>query len=160
MPQDNRKTQFGRIFRPRDAWLAKAPPEPIIDPDLPIIDMAADRVVLPVRGVAEDMPAQVSPIKPAWQRWNDYGIGCFIEGGIGEKKGEFRQAEEAFRAHTTGDHAARWKRVRTQERDLVKALVGDDWDEKKSADEEMTRRIGAASLVENGGRAGDTKSGP
>ena len=32
------KTRFGRIFPPRDAWLAKAPPEPIIDPDLPIID--------------------------------------------------------------------------------------------------------------------------
>ena len=31
-------TAFGRIFPPRDAWLAKAPPEPIIDPDLPIID--------------------------------------------------------------------------------------------------------------------------
>ena len=33
-----RKTQFGRIFAPRDAWLAKAAAEPIIDPDLPIID--------------------------------------------------------------------------------------------------------------------------
>jgi predicted TIM-barrel fold metal-dependent hydrolase len=32
------KTAFGRIFPPRDAWLAKAPPEPVIDPDLPIID--------------------------------------------------------------------------------------------------------------------------
>ena len=31
-------TAFGRIFPPRDEWLAKAPPEPIIDPDLPIID--------------------------------------------------------------------------------------------------------------------------
>jgi predicted TIM-barrel fold metal-dependent hydrolase len=32
------KTQFGRIFPIRDTWLAKAPPEDIIDPDLPIID--------------------------------------------------------------------------------------------------------------------------
>jgi L-fuconolactonase len=32
------KTAFGRIFPPREAWLAKAPPEPIIDPELPIID--------------------------------------------------------------------------------------------------------------------------
>ena len=31
-------TQFGRIFPPRTDWLAKAPPEPILDPDLPIID--------------------------------------------------------------------------------------------------------------------------
>ncbi len=52
--------------------------------------------VLPVEGVAENVPEQTSPIKPAWQRWNDYGIGCLIEGGPEEKKGELRQAEEAF----------------------------------------------------------------
>ena len=38
MSAGSTKTAFGRIFPPRDAWLAKAPPEPIIDPDLPIID--------------------------------------------------------------------------------------------------------------------------
>src|SRR5258708_15625952 len=32
------KTAFGRIFPLRESWLAKAPPEPIIEPDLPIID--------------------------------------------------------------------------------------------------------------------------
>lgn len=32
------KTAFGRIYPTRDDWLAKAPPEPIIDPDLEIID--------------------------------------------------------------------------------------------------------------------------
>ena len=32
------RTKFGRIFPPRDAWLAKAPAEPVLDPDLPIID--------------------------------------------------------------------------------------------------------------------------
>ncbi|MBO0709843.1 MAG: hypothetical protein J2P47_01030, partial [Acetobacteraceae bacterium] len=31
-------TQYGRIFKPDDAWLAKSPPEPIIEPDLPIVD--------------------------------------------------------------------------------------------------------------------------
>jgi len=31
-------TTFGRIFPPRPAWLAKAPAEPIIDHELPIID--------------------------------------------------------------------------------------------------------------------------
>jgi predicted TIM-barrel fold metal-dependent hydrolase len=31
-------SQFGRIFPPDEAWLAKQPPEPILDPDLPIID--------------------------------------------------------------------------------------------------------------------------
>jgi L-fuconolactonase len=32
------KTAFGRIFPTRPDWLAKAPPEPIIDPELEIID--------------------------------------------------------------------------------------------------------------------------
>jgi predicted TIM-barrel fold metal-dependent hydrolase len=30
--------QFGRIYTPDDAWLAKAAPEPILDPELPIVD--------------------------------------------------------------------------------------------------------------------------
>ena len=32
------RTAFGRIFPPRPEWLARAPKEAIIDPDLPIID--------------------------------------------------------------------------------------------------------------------------
>mgnify|MGYP000933121386 CR=1 FL=1 len=32
------------------------------------------------------VPAQTSPVAPAWQRWNDYGIGCFLEGG-GKREG-------------------------------------------------------------------------
>ena len=32
------KTQFGRIFPPRQDWLAKALPEPVLEPELPIID--------------------------------------------------------------------------------------------------------------------------
>src|SRR5215472_17383529 len=31
-------TAYGRIFPPRADWLARAPAEPIIEPDLPIID--------------------------------------------------------------------------------------------------------------------------
>jgi L-fuconolactonase len=31
-------TPFGRIFRPDESWLAKCVPEPILDPDLPIVD--------------------------------------------------------------------------------------------------------------------------
>lgn len=66
-------------------------------PQTPIIDLCADRIVFPVEGVAPTVAAQTSPIKPAWQRWNDYGIGCFLEGGAGSKRGELRQAEQAFR---------------------------------------------------------------
>jgi tetratricopeptide (TPR) repeat protein len=57
---------------------------------------------LPVEGGTAQVTAQTSPIKPPWQRWNDYGIGCYIEGGaapsgLSEKKGELKQAEAAFR---------------------------------------------------------------
>jgi tetratricopeptide (TPR) repeat protein len=67
-------------------------------PPLPIVDLCADRVTLPVEGVGDKVPEQTSPIEPAWQRWNDYGIGCFLEGFPDEKKGELVQAEAAFRA--------------------------------------------------------------
>ncbi len=33
-----RPTQFGRIHAPDEAWLAGQPPEPILEPELPIID--------------------------------------------------------------------------------------------------------------------------
>jgi predicted TIM-barrel fold metal-dependent hydrolase len=38
MSQYTEPTRYGRINAPRDAWLAKAPPEPILEPALPIID--------------------------------------------------------------------------------------------------------------------------
>ncbi|HEY7329137.1 MAG TPA: tetratricopeptide repeat protein [Gemmataceae bacterium] len=67
-------------------------------PKLPIVDLCSDRVILPVEGVADSVPEQSSPIKPIWQRWNDYGIGCFLEGFPDEKKGELVQAEATFQA--------------------------------------------------------------
>ena len=80
-------------------------------PKLPIVDMCEDRVTLPVAGVAETVPAQESPIKPAWQRWNDYGIGCLLEGGARTKRGNLRQAEAAFTE--AADARARRTRCRT-----------------------------------------------
>jgi tetratricopeptide (TPR) repeat protein len=67
-------------------------------------------VTLPVARVAENVPAQESPIKPAWQRWNDYGIGCLLEGGpLNPKRGNLAQAEAAFaKLQTLGDKAAVW----------------------------------------------------
>jgi len=73
---------------------------------LPIVDMAEDRVTLPVAGRKDSIPEQKSPITPAWQRWNDYGIGCLLEGGANAKKGELRQAEEAFQKLTTLEEKA------------------------------------------------------
>ncbi len=58
--------------------------------DLPITTMAVDRVTFPVEGVAEIVDNKEREIPP-WQRWNDYGIGLFLEG-----KAELRQAADAF----------------------------------------------------------------
>jgi tetratricopeptide (TPR) repeat protein len=74
-------------------------------PGLPVVDMCEDAVTLPVEGGVE-VAKQLSPIKPPWQRWNDYGIGCFTEGGIGEKKGELKQALEAFEKVADWDEKA------------------------------------------------------
>jgi len=65
-------------------------------PDLPVVVMASDSVKLPVeRGSKVENPP--SPIKEVWQRWNDYGIGLLLEGGLlGAQKGELRQAEPIF----------------------------------------------------------------
>ena len=37
-PPPRQQWQFGRIYPPDEAWLATAPPEPILEPDLPIVD--------------------------------------------------------------------------------------------------------------------------
>ena len=37
-PPPRQHWQFGRIYPPDEAWLATAAPEPIIEPDLPIVD--------------------------------------------------------------------------------------------------------------------------
>ncbi len=59
--------------------------------DLPVTTIAAGAQVLPAPAAA----AAASP-QPAWERWNDYGIGLLLEGNAGSEKGELRQAEAAF----------------------------------------------------------------
>ena len=66
-------------------------------PPLPIVDLCEDKVRLPLEGGSQRVAEQAPPREPLCQRWNDYGIGCLIEGGVGSKKGELKQAEEAFR---------------------------------------------------------------
>lgn len=58
--------------------------------ELPVTVLAEDVVVFPVEGgaVAASNPSREVP---AWQRWNDYGIGMLLKG-----KAELRQASEAF----------------------------------------------------------------
>ncbi len=62
--------------------------DPDIINDLPILEIADARLVLPVAGGEPAVPAAPSTV-PEWQRWNDYGIGLF-------RRGQLRQAAEAF----------------------------------------------------------------
>lgn len=66
--------------------------------ELPIHVLAKDVLTLPVEG-GDPLPAATnapaSPI-PAWQRWNDYGIGLLNKGDRGSEKGELIQAADAF----------------------------------------------------------------
>ena len=58
--------------------------------ELPVTVLAEDTILLPVEGVSGDAANAAVEI-PVWQRWNDYGIGLFLEG-----KAELRQATDAF----------------------------------------------------------------
>ena len=64
--------------------------------DLPIVVMASDKITFPLEGVSgvtvTNEPSKIDP----WQRWNDYGIGLFLEGNQGSEKGELIQAAQAF----------------------------------------------------------------
>ncbi len=69
--------------------------------NLPITTIASDQIIFPIEGVnatkaqLAEIAAQTSNI-PEWQRWNDYGIGLFLEGHRGAEKGELIQATHAF----------------------------------------------------------------
>ena len=56
---------------------------------LPITTLATDTLWLPVGGAPT--VENSTPAIPAWQRWNDYGIGLLLKG-----KAELRQAADAF----------------------------------------------------------------
>ncbi|MFM8284717.1 MAG: tetratricopeptide repeat protein, partial [Planctomycetaceae bacterium] len=83
--------------RPGDVPLrGHEPGTPYVD-RLPITTLAADEVTFEVvadeaavPGATRDLAARAIP---AWERWNDYGIGLRVKG-----RAELRQAEEAFAA--------------------------------------------------------------
>ena len=77
-------------------------------PKLPVTLMAKDSVDVAIAGGPRpENPA--SPIKETWQRWNDYGIGLFLEGtDKGGQKGELKQAEVAFKKVAALGRADGW----------------------------------------------------
>jgi tetratricopeptide (TPR) repeat protein len=65
-------------------------------PDLPIVAIAENEVTLPV--VAHNAPAAAPKTivrKEEWQRWNDYGIGLFLQGDLKGAAAAFQKVTEA-----------------------------------------------------------------
>ena len=99
--------------------------------DLPVLTLAEDRLTLPVAGdpsmTPEATPEAAAPGLPqddfpAWQRWNDYGIGLLRK----PRNSQLRQAEEAFarvEAMGRGDGALNLARVYLAEGRLHEAAL-------------------------------------
>ena len=65
-------------------------------PDVPIVTVAENEVTLPV--VAHDAPVSEPKTlarKAEWQRWNDYGIGLFLQGDLKGAAAAFEKVTEA-----------------------------------------------------------------
>jgi tetratricopeptide (TPR) repeat protein len=64
-------------------------------PDLPVVALAEDQVSLQVAPrSAPARPAKVALEKEDWQRWNDYGIGLFLQGDLKGAQAAFQRVTE------------------------------------------------------------------
>ncbi len=79
-----------RTAKPGDQPMRGHQPGKPFNNPLPVVTIASDTLTLPVEGITKPLAEQKTEI-PVWQRWNDYGIGLFLEG-----RAELRQAEHAF----------------------------------------------------------------
>ena len=65
-------------------------------PDLPIVTVAENEVTLPVIAHSAPVPEpKTIALKNEWQRWNDYGIGLFLQGDLKSAAGAFQKVTEA-----------------------------------------------------------------
>jgi tetratricopeptide (TPR) repeat protein len=65
-------------------------------PDLPAVALAEDQVTLNVLPHNAPAPSpQVDARKEDWQRWNDYGIGLFLQGDLKGAQAAFQRVTEA-----------------------------------------------------------------
>jgi Flp pilus assembly protein TadD len=65
-------------------------------PDLPIVTVAENEVTLPVTAHSAPSPeAKTIVKKDEWPRWNDYGIGLFLQGDLKGAAAAFQKVTEA-----------------------------------------------------------------
>jgi Tfp pilus assembly protein PilF len=89
-------------------------------PDVPIVTVAENEVTLPV--VAHGAPAaepKTLSRKEDWQRWNDYGIGLFLQGDLKGAAAAFEKVTEA--GPNNPDGWVNIGRVAVQEGDMERA---------------------------------------
>src|SRR5215472_6433436 len=91
-------------------------------PDLPVVAIAEDEITLPVVAHHAPLPApQTIPRKDEWQRWNDYGIGLFLQGDLKNAAVAFQKVTQADPNNPDG-----WVnigRCAVQEGDMARARV-------------------------------------
>jgi tetratricopeptide (TPR) repeat protein len=64
-------------------------------PDIPIVALAEDEVVLNVASHTTPAPEPKTVLQPAdWQRWNDYGIGLLLQGDLKAAQAAFEKVTE------------------------------------------------------------------
>jgi Flp pilus assembly protein TadD len=86
-------------------------------PNLPIVVMAQDKAELQVLPVDSPLPKPSVDVEAAdWQRWNDYGIGLFLQGDLQGADAAFAKVAQA--APNRGDGWVNMGRVRLQEGNL------------------------------------------
>jgi tetratricopeptide (TPR) repeat protein len=90
-------------------------------PDLPIITVAEDMKIVAVLAKTAPAPSPTAvTVKEDWMRWNDYGIGLFLQNDLRGAEAAFTKATEADPNNFDG-----WVnigRVRTQEGDTAEAI--------------------------------------
>ncbi|HVI09214.1 MAG TPA: tetratricopeptide repeat protein, partial [Candidatus Binatia bacterium] len=89
---------------------------------LPIVAVAENEVTLPVVPHTASTPKPETDVKKEeWQRWNDYGIGLFLQGDLKAAAAAFQKVTEADPANPDG-----WiniGRCAVQEGDMERARV-------------------------------------
>jgi tetratricopeptide (TPR) repeat protein len=64
-------------------------------PDVPTVAIAENEVTLPVVAHNQPAPTPATKLQPEdWQRWNDYGIGLFLQGDLKAAQAAFAKVTE------------------------------------------------------------------
>jgi tetratricopeptide (TPR) repeat protein len=91
-------------------------------PDLPIVALAEDELTLPVIAHNAALPEPKTIVRrEEWQRWNDYGIGLFLQGDLKGAAAAFQKVTEADPNNPDG-----WVnigRCAVQEGDMARARI-------------------------------------